>query len=162
LRAAPRACRALSTKKTTGIVGLPVVPDPKPVLLGLYAQTLEALEAVPANAEYRKTVEALTKERLAAVEAGADVAAIEASIGCGQVEQLIRQAEDELRLIPSLVSARAFDAYDGTAPEEIFVDLKRRGIALQRDDIPMRPSLDFPTESEVELELPAPPEEKAA
>ena len=38
--------------------------------------------------------------------------------------------------------------------------LCRRGIALQRDDIPMRPSVDFPTESEVELELPAPPEEK--
>ena len=37
---------------------------------------------------------------------------------------------------------------------------RRRGIALQRDDIPMRPSVDFPTESEVELELPAPPEEK--
>ena len=26
----------------------------------------------------------------------------------------------------------------------------RRGIALQRDDIPMRPSVDFPTETEVE------------
>ena len=38
--------------------------------------------------------------------------------------------------------------------------LVRRGIALQRDDIPMRPSVDFPTESEVELELPAPPEEE--
>ena len=37
---------------------------------------------------------------------------------------------------------------------------RRRGIVLQRDDIPMRPSIDYPTESEVELELPAPPEEK--
>ena len=38
---------------------------------------------------------------------------------------------------------------------------RRRGIALQRADIPMRPSQDFPVESDVELELPAPPEEAA-
>ena len=47
-----------------------------------------------------------------------------------------------------------------TSPSAPLPPFCSRGIALQRDDIPMRPSLDYPTESEVELELPAPPEEK--
>merc|ERR1712216_254718 len=101
--------------------------------------------------------EGMTTQRLAIVEGTDDLAAIEASIGCGQVEQLIQQAEDELSLIPKLIAVQAFESYDGSAPDQILVDLKRRGIALQRLDIPMRPSVDFPTESEVELELPAPP-----
>lgn len=41
------------------------------------------------------------------------------------------------------------------------VTICRRGWALQRDDIPMRPSQDFPTEMEIDLELPAPPESDA-
>ena len=207
---------AVRGKKTTGIVGLAVETNAKPILLDLYAQTLVALEGVPATSEYRKTVEGLTKERMAAVQKTDNLVAIEEAIGGGQVEQLIEQAKDELSLIPTLISARAFDAYDGSPPEEILTDLKRyacaarhctaphrmepppsplpsplssaalcprsgvpvslarsltpslppplfhrrRGVALQRDDIPMRPSVDFPTESEVELELPAPPEEK--
>mmetsp|Transcript_32431 Transcript_32431/g.85120 ORF Transcript_32431/g.85120 Transcript_32431/m.85120 type:complete len:183 (-) Transcript_32431:418-966(-) len=153
------AC-ARSAKTSTGIVGLDVEPDAKPILLGLYAQTLTALEGVPASAEYRKVIEGYTKQRVAVLESTDDLAAIEAKIGGGQVEQLIQQAQDELSLIPTLIAARAFDTYDGAPAEEILSDLKRRGVALQRDDIPMRPSLDYPVESAVELELPAPPEEK--
>jgi NADH dehydrogenase (ubiquinone) 1 alpha subcomplex subunit 5 len=144
------------SKITTGYVGLEVEPDAKPILLDLYAKTLEALEAVPPSAEYRKMVEGMTKERLAVVEKTDDLRAIEATIGSGQVEQLIEQAKDELSLIPMLVEADAFSPYDGPlSSEEILSDLKRRGWALQRDDIPMRPSQDFPIEKEIELELPA-------
>lgn len=157
---APRLAGAVRGKKSTGIVGLAVETDAKPILLDLYAQTLAALQAVPEASEYRKTVETLTKERLAVVQARDDLSAIEAAVGCGQVEQLIEQARDELKLIPTLIQSRAFDSYDGSPAEEILTDLKRRGIALQRDDIPMRPSQDFPVETAVELELPAPPEEK--
>lgn len=156
----PRLAIIARHKTSTGIVGLEVEPEAKTVLLSLYAKTLDALAEVPAGAEYRKTVEGMTKERLAVVEGTDDLLAIEKAVGCGQVEQLIQQAQDELSLIPKLVAARAFDPYAGTPAEEIYADLKRRGVALQRDDIPMRPSQDYPIESEVDLELPAPPEEK--
>jgi len=122
---------------------------------------MAALEDVPATAEYRKTVEGMIKERRAVIEKTNDLEEIEATIGCGQVEQLIQQAKDELSLIPMLIETDAFSAYDGSPAEDVLTDLKRRGIALQRDDIPMRPSLDFPTETEIELELPAPPEAEA-
>jgi NADH dehydrogenase (ubiquinone) 1 alpha subcomplex subunit 5 len=120
---APALTRA---KTTTGYVGLAVEPDAKPILLSLYAKTLDALQAVPPTAEYRKTVEAMTKERLAAVEKTDNLEAIEAAIGCGQVEQLIEQAKDELSLIPKLVDANAFAPYDGPlSGEEVLTDLKR-------------------------------------
>ena len=149
-------------KQSTGIVGVAVEPDAKPILVSLYTKMLADVEPIPASSEYRKTLEGMAKERLAVLNSTDDLGAIEEGIGCGQVEQLIEHAQDELKLIPTLLAARAFDPYDGSPSEEILIDLKRRGIALQRDDIPMRPSTDFPTESEVELELPAPPEEKAA
>ena len=193
------------SKTSTGLVGLEVEPDAKPVLLGLYAKTLAALESVPKDAEYRKAMEGLAKSRVSVLESTDDLKAIEKQIGGGQVEQLIQQAQDELSLIPKLVAARAFDPYDGSPAEDILSDLKRfaslpppptaaaraplphsrarwapspwipsppshptrrptpfrrRGVALQRDDIPMRPSLDYPVETGVDLELPAPPEEK--
>ena len=153
-RAAPLRL-AVRHKQSTGIVGLEVEPQAKSILVGLYTKTLEALETVPAGAEYRKVVEGITKERLAVVEKSDDLLAIESTIGCGQAEQLIQQAQDELSLIPKLVAARAFDPYAGTPAEEIYSDLKRRGVVLQRDDIPMRPSQDYPIEGEVDLELPA-------
>ena len=122
-RVAPALARA---KTTTGYVGLEVEPNAKPILLSLYTQTLEALEAVPPSAEYRKTIEGLTKERLAVVEKTDDLLAIESAIGCGQVEQLIEQAKDELSLIPMLVEANAFAPYDGASSgEDILTDLKR-------------------------------------
>ena len=124
--AVPLARRALArAKTTTGLVGLAVEPQARPALMGLYGKTLAALEDVPAASEYRKHVESMTKERLAVVEGTEDLRAIESTIGAGQVEQLIRQAEDELALIPTLVAARAFDTYDGaTSKESILTDLK--------------------------------------
>jgi len=96
-------------------------------------------------------VESLCKDRLGVVKATASVVEIEEKIGAGQVEQLIQQAQDELKLIPTLVEARVWESYEGAPAEELYVDLKRRGITLQRYDIPMQPSQDFPTAELIEL-----------
>ena len=131
--AAPAVLRmATRGKQTTGIVGLDVNADAKPVLVSLYAKTLDALQAVPPTSEYRKTVESMIKERLTVIEGTDDLSAIEAGIGCGQVEQLIEQAQDELSLIPTLVAADAFSSYDGPPAEEILIDLKRCARATLR------------------------------
>ena len=112
-------------KTTTGIVGLEVVPDAKPVLLGLYAKTLSMLEGVPAEAQSRKVITDYTKARMAVLKSTDDIPTIESKIGGGQVEQLIEQAKDEISLIPKLIAARAFDPYNGSPAEEILTDLKR-------------------------------------
>jgi len=160
-RAVPAASLAVRGLKTgTGIVGLEVEPEAKSILSSLYSTTLVKLAKIPEASEYRKAVEKMTSERLAVIQGTDDLDAIEAAIGGGQVEQLIQQAKDELGLIPDLIAVRAFDPYEGSPADEIYLDLKRRGVALQRDDIPMRQSQDFPTERFVELELPQIEEEE--
>ena len=51
------------------------------------------------------------------------VGAIETEIACGQVEQLIQQAESELELIPAYASWKAWEAPPPAANDEYFEDL---------------------------------------
>ncbi|KAG8476322.1 hypothetical protein CXB51_033245 [Gossypium anomalum] len=73
-------------KETTGIVGLDVVPNAREVLIGLYNKALKEIQAVPEDEGYRKAVESFTRHRLK-------------RLGCGQVEELIEEARDELTLV---------------------------------------------------------------
>lgn len=53
----------------TGLTGITTHRSPRPHLLYLYNQTLSALSQLPPNSVYRQSTEALTRHRLAAVEA---------------------------------------------------------------------------------------------
>ncbi|KAK4231266.1 ETC complex I subunit conserved region-domain-containing protein [Podospora fimiseda] len=70
LRAAVKpAARYLEAGWPTGLTGLPTHNAPRSMLLYLYNTTLEKLKAAPEHSVYRQSVEALTKHRLALVEA---------------------------------------------------------------------------------------------
>ncbi|MCD7467991.1 hypothetical protein HAX54_005756 [Datura stramonium] len=86
-------------KETTGIVGLDVVPNAREVLINLYRKTLEEIKAVPEDEGYRKAVESFTRHRLSVCQEEEDSEMIEKRLGCGQVEELIEEAQDELKLI---------------------------------------------------------------
>lgn len=86
-------------KDTTGIVGLDVVPNAREVLINLYRKTLEEIKAVPEDEGYRKAVETFTRHRLSVCQEEEDWEMIEKRLGCGQVEELIEEAQDELKLI---------------------------------------------------------------
>lgn len=90
-------------KETTGIVGLDVVPNAREVLIGLYSKTLEEIKAVPEDEGYRKAVESFTRHRLTVCQEEEDWENIEKKLGCGQVEELIEEAQDELTLIGKMV-----------------------------------------------------------
>eukprot|EP00270_Netrium_digitus_P000695 TRINITY_DN1077_c0_g1_i1.p2 TRINITY_DN1077_c0_g1~~TRINITY_DN1077_c0_g1_i1.p2 ORF type:complete len:137 (+),score=33.95 TRINITY_DN1077_c0_g1_i1:128-538(+) len=105
-------------KETTGIVGLPVIPNAREVLLGLYQQTLKAVETIPREAVYRQNVEKLTKYRLKVCEEEEDWEKIELQISCGQVEELIEMAKDELDLIPKMQEWKPWEV-----PEDHKVEL---------------------------------------
>ncbi|KAL0382393.1 UNVERIFIED_CONTAM: putative NADH dehydrogenase [ubiquinone] 1 alpha subcomplex subunit, mitochondrial [Sesamum calycinum] len=62
-------------------------------------QTLEEIKAVPEDEGYRKAVESFTRHRLKVCQEEEDWEAIEKRLGCGQVEELIEEAQDELKLI---------------------------------------------------------------
>ncbi|KAL6291578.1 hypothetical protein ACE6H2_009088 [Prunus campanulata] len=101
LRAIGRPLMA-KVKQTTGIVGLDVVPNAREVLIELYSKTLKEIQAVPEDEGYRKAVESFTRQRLKVCREEEDWETIEKKLGCGQVEELIEEARDELVLIDKL------------------------------------------------------------
>jgi NADH dehydrogenase (ubiquinone) 1 alpha subcomplex subunit 5 len=107
-RLAPLLARGLKT--STGIVGLPVVPNSREVLMQLSRGILKAVAALPETAHYRRVVEDVYSARLAACQAHALPEEIEAALGLGQMEELIRMARDEAGLIPKMAGACASGA----------------------------------------------------
>lgn len=92
-------------KQTTGIVGLDVVPNAREVLINLYTKTLKEIQVVPEDEGYRKAVESFTKHRLKVCQEEEDWEVIEKKLGCGQVEELIEEAQDELKLIEKMIGS---------------------------------------------------------
>ncbi|KAK1755789.1 ETC complex I subunit conserved region-domain-containing protein [Echria macrotheca] len=69
LLASVKPARYLEAGAPTGLTGLYTHPSPRSALLFLYSSTLDKLRAVPEHSVYRQSVEALTKHRMALVEA---------------------------------------------------------------------------------------------
>ena len=82
---------------------LDVVPNAREVLIGLYSKTLKEIQKVPEDEGYRKAVESFTKHRLGVCKEEEDWENIEKRLGCGQVEELIEEAQDELKLISYMI-----------------------------------------------------------
>lgn len=97
------------TKRTTGIYGLNVHPDPLPELVKTYESTLSALSAIPQTSVYRQGVEALVRNKLHIVKtANGDVATVEAKLNEGQIEEALDIASDELKLAAKMVEWKAY------------------------------------------------------
>ncbi|KAH6804599.1 NADH-ubiquinone oxidoreductase-like protein [Perilla frutescens var. hirtella] len=122
-------------KETTGIVGLDVVPNAREVLIGLYTRTLDDIKAVPEDEGYRKAVESFTRHRLTVCREEEDWEAIEKKLGCGQVEELIEEAQDELKLMAHMIEWDAWgipddyecEVIENDAPVPKHVPLHRPG-----------------------------------
>lgn len=104
LRAIGRPVLA-KVKQTTGVVGLDVVPNARAVLIDLYSKTLKEIQVVPEDEGYRKAVESFTRHRLKVCEEEEDWETIEKRLGCGQVEELIEEARDELTLVSKMIGS---------------------------------------------------------
>jgi NADH dehydrogenase (ubiquinone) 1 alpha subcomplex subunit 5 len=110
-RAAPQLLSARGgaprqfAKTSTGIVGLEVVPNGREVLMALSEKLIGMVGTLPESAHYRRNVEAVYRGRLDACRAHTEVEAIEAAVGQGQIEELIRMARDEEKLIPKMAGA---------------------------------------------------------
>lgn len=116
-------------KADTGIVGLKVVPNAREVLREKLNDVLQAIsQQIPEQAEYRKAVEATMQYRLKAVDSGASDEEVEEQFTM-QLEQLIKQCEDELGLIPKMAEWKPWDVPPGHKVEmhiEEFVDDESR------------------------------------
>ncbi|CAI9587739.1 unnamed protein product, partial [Staurois parvus] len=83
---------------TTGLVGLAVSQNPHERLNILYTKILAALQTIPNDAAYRKYTEQIISERYNAVKTESNVEKLEQKMNCGQIEEVIQQAENELYL----------------------------------------------------------------
>jgi len=103
-------------KKATQIVGLAVSKTPRNTLTEVYTKTLGVLGALPQSSVYRQQAEYITKERLELVKSTEDVMQLEKKINCGQIEEVIVQANDELKLAEQISGWGAWEAPESSAP----------------------------------------------
>ncbi|KAH6917345.1 NADH2 dehydrogenase [Coprinopsis sp. MPI-PUGE-AT-0042] len=105
------------TKRSTGITGLNVHPNPLPKLVETYKSTLSVLSSIPSTSVYRQGAEAVTKHRLSIVEkANGSISAVESELHDGQIEQTLDIATDELNLAKSMLEWKAWEPLEEKPP----------------------------------------------
>jgi NADH dehydrogenase (ubiquinone) 1 alpha subcomplex subunit 5 len=99
-------------------VGLNAHPQPKPALLALYSRLLISLSRLP-SCTYKQSTEALVKQRMDILAKYEQVSEIESQINCGQIEELIIQAENELKLSELMAEWKPWEPLQETpAPDQ--------------------------------------------
>jgi len=106
-----------AVKRSTGITGLAVHPNPLPELVKTYETTLSTLSAIPQTSVYRQATEALVRHKLNIVQsASGDVSAVENALNEGQIEQSLDIASDELSLAAKMIEWKACVPCRGRSP----------------------------------------------
>ncbi|KAG5888098.1 hypothetical protein JTB14_021898 [Gonioctena quinquepunctata] len=103
-------------KITTGLTGLAVATNPHHTLGVLYTKILRTLQKMPESAAYRKHTESVINERSQILKSTQNVEAIEKQIGCGQIEEIIVQAENELILSRKMLNWKPWEPLMKEAP----------------------------------------------
>ncbi|XP_011689002.1 PREDICTED: NADH dehydrogenase [ubiquinone] 1 alpha subcomplex subunit 5 [Wasmannia auropunctata] len=103
-------------KKSTNLKGLAVCKNPHMELIPLYNRLLRVLGQFPKDYTYRKETEGVIKSRLTIVQKTESVQAIEDKVGCGQVEELIIQAKNELSLAEKMLVWKPWEKLMQEAP----------------------------------------------
>ncbi|XP_011169153.1 NADH dehydrogenase [ubiquinone] 1 alpha subcomplex subunit 5 [Solenopsis invicta] len=103
-------------KKTTNLKGLAVCKNPHQELMPLYNRILRVLEKLPKDYTYRTQTEGLVKNRLKIIQETENVQTIEDKISCGQVEELIIQAKNELSLAEKMLVWKPWEKLIQEAP----------------------------------------------
>ncbi|KAL9544547.1 hypothetical protein MBANPS3_007564 [Mucor bainieri] len=105
------------TKASTRLAGIPVHQNPRPHLIQTYNTTLEALTRIPSTAVYRQATESLTQQRLSIVESTENIEEIESKINVGQIEEVIIQAEEELKMVAKIEEWKAWEPLEAPIPK---------------------------------------------
>jgi NADH dehydrogenase (ubiquinone) 1 alpha subcomplex subunit 5 len=75
------------------------------------------LTRIPSTAVYRQATESLTQHRLNIVESTENIEEIEAKIDVGQIEEIIIQAEEELKLVAKIEEWKAWEPLETPIPQ---------------------------------------------
>lgn len=83
-----------------------------------YKHTMKALSQMPADYEYRRQTEKLINERLKYVDSTPDVDEVEKKINCGQIEEVIQQASNEMVLSTKFLVWKPWEPLIEEAPKD--------------------------------------------
>ncbi|CAM9627374.1 unnamed protein product [Scytosiphon promiscuus] len=109
---ATQALRMAVKKTSTGLVGLAVDVNARANFIALQKQILEKIKIIPDHAQYRKDVEAISGYRLKVATETEDEEAIEDEINHGQLEELLVDGKNELKLIDKYAEWRLWEAVE--------------------------------------------------
>ncbi|KAF5298183.1 hypothetical protein FQA39_LY02607 [Lamprigera yunnana] len=111
-------------KKSTGLTGLAVNAAPHYTLTVLYGKILRTLKKMPESSAYRKYTEQVVSERSQVLSNSECIPDIEKTICCGQIEELIIQAENELLLARKMLNWKPWENLMQKPPAEKLSDLE--------------------------------------
>ena len=93
-------------------------PTPRLSLQSVYKQTLSVLDKLPKDYEYRQSTETFTRQRLGLVaDEQKSLEQVASDLGVMRIEQVLMQAEDELKLAEQVLEWRAWEPLEEAAPE---------------------------------------------
>mmetsp|Transcript_19756 Transcript_19756/g.29143 ORF Transcript_19756/g.29143 Transcript_19756/m.29143 type:complete len:184 (-) Transcript_19756:381-932(-) len=99
-------------KTSTGIVGIPVDYDAVPKMIVKYQALLDKMAAsdMPEDAQYRINVEKIARYRIKAAQENLDdPEMVEELCNCGQVEELVIQADNEMEVLDMYLEKRLWE-----------------------------------------------------
>ncbi|KYQ47957.1 NADH dehydrogenase [ubiquinone] 1 alpha subcomplex subunit 5, partial [Trachymyrmex zeteki] len=102
--------------QSTFIKGLDVCKTPHQDLIPLYNRILKVLQKFPKDYTYRKETEGIIKTRLTVMQQNENIEVVEDKINCGQVEELIDQAKNELSLAEKMLLWKPWEKLTKEAP----------------------------------------------
>ena len=88
-------------------MGLAVDPDALPKMITKYGALLDKVKVMPETAQYRINIEQICNHRIkAATDHPEDPEKVEELCNCGQVEELVVQADDEMIVMDMYIKNR--------------------------------------------------------
>lgn len=103
-------------KESTRITGLPVAKNPHHSLTVIYEKILSTLNKMPDNAAYKQHTKTIVETRFDLVKKIKDVQELEKNINSGQIEEVIKEAENELFLSRKMLEWKPWENLVGQAP----------------------------------------------
>merc|ERR1712150_218292 len=103
-------------KMCTNLTGMGVAKNPLLDLNRYYSRTLRICGKMPQDYSYWKNTEQITNERLNMLKSTSDLQELEKKINCGQIEEVVIQAEREMNLSKMLLENRAWEPLIEEAP----------------------------------------------
>lgn len=104
-------------KESTRLTGLAVSKNPHLSLTILYEKLLKTLNKMPDNAAYKQHTKQLVESRFNLVKTIQDPVELEKKIDCGQIEEVIKQAEYELMLSRKMLEWKPWESLVAEPPK---------------------------------------------